>query len=385
MDTFIFLFMFSGAILNTRLANLNTLILIVSSLIIIYVTLINKKNEFKLPFSTLDIIYLAFILFGIISSILNSSIQDFFAIIKYLLFYLVLVVCQRNYLTFDKFINSFQWVSIIIISLSFIQYFPSIYTRNYSGVYSNPNSLGIFVATTYAFFLGSLYKNVIQKSANFNKVFDLIMIVTSILVVSLTASRTAFFSIILITISLLFLTIIKYILKTLKVGISLKKILIYSIGFLALILLISLFIKSPLFSTIENNIIYKMNIRGGDITGSRNVLWDVYLRNSSLFGGRHDTLNVTLSVHNSFISMIYRFGWISGFFFVLFWIITFIKGIILYINSFKNHGNTAYVLLFVTLFILMGMMEIVTEMNIMYLALLSVGYLQGVNSNKSIH
>src|SRR5699024_4585238 len=189
---FLILFILSSVVISMEISTFIELFFLIfgGSCIVIF-TFLKCKQDFKLYYTKLDIIYSMFVILGMISSFINNDATHFLSISKLLFIYFVLVICQRNakkIYNFSTFINSYIIISLGIIILSVIQFFP-LNTYNYSGIFGNPNNFGVFSSTLFVYFLAVFIgKYTIYKKIS---ILNLLILLILFYFVVISSSRTA--------------------------------------------------------------------------------------------------------------------------------------------------------------------------------------------------
>lgn len=377
------LLMISGMIVATDQYSIYTNLFIIPSLLIFPFVLFNKKNNFRIGVSFFEIIFILFIMMSFISSIILISVNDILAAFKFLIFYLIFVVVQRNLSTIDLYLKPAMVAVTTVLLINFIMSPFTITTTNYEGIFANPNNLGIFASTAFIFNLGILIRY-LQKSIKNPLIIALLMffLMFTFYLIIISASRTAFFAS-LIALGVLLASHILLLFRKGKITVRLlSRILIFLITFTIIMFAL---LKGPFYEAIYNNIIAKIIDRGDNLTSSRDMIWKFYLDESGLIGANSQMIreSIGFSTHNSYLNQIIQYGWISGVLYILFWLGALVKSINYYTKYGLSDPNAALVLMSIVLFVSMSMMESINYTFSMYLALLSSGYIFKIVNKKS--
>lgn len=379
------LFIISGVLIRTTIyASLTTPFIVLPGIIIVFIIIFLRKNDFHFYYTAQDNLYYLFLFSCLLSSFVNSDVQNLATTIKFAMFYFVLVICQRNYakiITFKMFLASYLSGAIIIIILDFLNNPNYLSAPRYYGILGNPNSLGIFSATLFivsvgisvsSFFGGRLKDSVALLSVSFFA-FNL---------VTMSSSRTSFIG----SISVLIIAMIAFGVALAKKNVITKK-RFYRMLFVIIVIVPILYyiLNGFFYDAIQGNIIAKFERRAGNVTSSRDAIWITVLKNSTLFGHEHgyiDTLSNGLSAHNTFLYQIGQFGWLAGGLYLLFWVVSLFKSLKYFINYYDKDKYSLIGLLTISLFMIISTMEVLSHTTLMYLALFSSGYL--LTKNKTI-
>src|SRR5690625_1630749 len=177
-------------------------LLFISTFVIIIISLLFSKGSIEFYINKLTIIYIFFILGIIFSELLAESYSHLLFSIKVMLPYLVFMVCLpslRSFFTFRMVAISFITSSTLIILLSFVEKTPTLnMSATYSGLFDNPNSMGLLAATFFSFMLTLFVSNLFYK-VNFRRAFFyFILMIMALLLIALSSSRTSFVATIII-------------------------------------------------------------------------------------------------------------------------------------------------------------------------------------------
>lgn len=372
------LFAFSG-IINQALDYfyLTNPLIILSSILLVSIIFFHKSVSLKIFYNKMDIFYLMFIFWCIISAITNRDSDNFVSVFKYLVFYLVLNTIPRNdSVNFNTslYLNAFTIASITGILLTVIRESNIFGVTSYSGIFANPNNFGVVVSASSVLFISLSLKNAIVRRYK-KAVFFTILSMFSVYLVAISASRTSFLAL-LITISIVLLAIFNNFILQEEFY---KSNILNSLKYLLFgIILIVIVLNSPLYNAIQENIILKLINKSDDLTSGRTEIWLSVIQNSNLLGAQSGYIKelIGFSAHNSFLYQIGQFGWIAGLFYILFWITGITKVYIYFVKNYKKDPFSYYLLMSITLFMAMSMTEVLTHTFSMYMALYSISYVQ---------
>lgn len=368
------IFMLSGMIVQTE--NYNTLtnsFIIVAFILLLSLLLWEKKFNINIYFTQIDILYYLFIFVGMASAAIIGDGGNFFAVLKMLIYYLVLVVFPRNSKNFMLHFNAFFSAGTITFLIDMIDNRPHSRLLLNAGIFQNPNNYGVFAATITIIAQGLLIKAIVEKQKG-RALLYLLASVYSLYITVFTGSRTSFLAI-LITIIISVLLALGNLIKN-KV-ISLKS-LQRGVGISLLTTLLIIFLLNTSFYTIlQDNLLSKFNNSNADVSSGRGAIWEFYINNSTLLGTPEGYLDsrIGFTAHNSFINVIGQLGILAGILFTLFWLVAFIKSFEFYIKNLNADLNAFLIFSGITLFITMSMMEVLTNTAAIYLAFLCVGYI----------
>lgn len=355
--------------------NVNLLILI-NGLFIIVLTLIIKKRNIVIRANSFTILYSLLVLFLIISS-LNSSGAGFMLSMKFILIYIVFMVCLPNLpsvFTFKVIAISFIISSSFVLLLSVIKEPPdATISGTYSGIFANSNSLGLLTVTLFSLILVLFISNLFYK-LNVKKGFLLLIILLFLLlIISISSSRTSFVT----AVFLVVLALSFYVLKTININ-SININYLLQLSFILIFLGISIFIflKSDISKVIDENIVSKFSEKSsGNMSSGRSEIWIEILDSSKLIGESDYFKNENNpSAHNTFLSNIGHHGWVQGIIYIIFWLNAMIQSFIYFKNNSNIEKYAIFPFLSVSTFIILSMTEVLTFNGAELLALSSIGY-----------
>lgn len=362
------LFIISGLTIRIEsISHFSNLLFILGGLTPLILSIFMEKNKTLFKIDSLLIIYIIFILFSIFSSLINQDLNSFKSILKLLVLYLftVVVVYNNQALLHPKRLINYSLIAFILISFySIIEEPIDNLLIVYSGVFDNSNSLGMLGATMVAVSIIAIQ----QKSGIFQYV-SISILALSLFFIILSGSRTAF-----LTVLGLVLILISYYIYTLLIKSKIKqfKFRYVAIGLSIIFIIIIGINNDEVNVALDNNIIEKFNRKSGDITSSRTEIWEIIISDAGFIGKGSSYIRdkIGLAAHNSFLSIMIEYGWLSGGIYMFFWLMVMIK-------SFKISFNNRDLLpvMLVSNFILLSTMEVLTVHSSALLAMFAIGYL----------
>lgn len=264
---------------------------------------IPKLNHNKLSKNILSIFFILFILSLFLSTLFHFEISLFLTFFGMTCSFL-LFNYFRTSLTKDLLIH----VLVLYIFIHFLLIMISILLNgfqllSFTGIFRNSNSMGLVSLTAIACIISLL--NIIGIKSN--KIYIILIILFLITCVASSSRTASLISLIIIFISP-FLN-----------GIYFSKKTVFSL-FLSLSAII-IILNTSFFS---ESIIMKFQKYAdqGDVLNERNEVWDVAFKNINLFGNGRDAALENHLGESIFISLMFQFGLLSLFIFVLLIIFT---------------------------------------------------------------
>lgn len=372
--SFAFLILFiSGFLIHvTEYGFLTNPLFLTSSCLLLVAILMRRYKFIVLQKNFLSLLYFIFILLGMISSLVNQDYNNFLTISKLLLLYGMTTFFVAN---IKKNISSMFVLNVFIIStffillLSLIEYPVGQRLHVYSGIFENPNSMGMLAATLFS---ASFILLIVSPKKNAKLSYAFISLI-SIYFVSIAGSRTSFLTTFLILLVIFF---IYCVLKLKEQRFNLNR-LVWGLPILLFgLMVLILFIDSQIYLNLQENILHKFEKKAGDITSSRTVIWNEIMKEAGFFGREAGYIKneFNLTAHNSFFAIIIQFGWLSGGGYILFWIgalITSIRKSIL----FNNNKSGIISLIMISNYILLSMMEVLYIHSSAIVAMIMIGFM----------
>ncbi|MGY0837551.1 hypothetical protein ACW66K_09085 [Aerococcus urinaeequi] len=371
-------FSISGVLLQTdEYSRFVNALIIIPSVVLFIIFIFSKKSAKHIYFSTLDIVYLLFFISSIFSILINGNLDLLLSVVKLLVFYIVLVFLPKNnnrLFSYDIYINSFSFSSIIGVALTMLMYPITLGISNYSGVFDNPNNLGVFVSAATLIFLFQLIRNILFKNIFFIVIYSILTPI-SLYLVSISASRTALIG---LGVSIFILLLISFIKQVSSGKITINWMFLSMFSPIIILLIFIIFLKSPLYVAFEENFVAKSISRGSDVTAGRTIIWESIIRNTPFFGSKDISVKQLLgfSAHNSYLSILDSYGWIPAILYTLFWIISFCKSIKQFMGTKQISLQNTFAVTSITLFMSMSMMEVLTHTLAVFVGLSGVAILQ---------
>jgi len=292
------------------------------------------KRKFDIYFKMSHLIVtFTLILLSLMSSIKNEELTLFISnlalvLIFYIGYYFYNFIYKASVYKYDEFIKVALLISLLMIWM--IIKYPATNVV-YRGIYENPNTMGVMLVTALilniAIFFG-LMESIL------NKRIILINLLVSISFpiffhLTLTLSRT---SIIAYIVTFL-LTYITYSIRAIYKG-RLTSILKHTLFLILIIGIVIYYLPSDLLEPIQN----KFEQKSGDTLDLRGYIWATTIRDSGLLGQGSNYFDNTfiLGAHNTFISLLGRYGYAYTIIILIIWIWLGIKSFLYTIKSISN-------------------------------------------------
>ena len=279
-------------------------ILLVVRSVVFKKIIINNKIMFVLfLFSFISMVF---------SCIYNMSIELFLGVLNFLFLFLFFSLHYSKYKIYQIFDISIKSLFILLTFLNFISGF----SIPFKGIFSNPNSLGGLYATISLIGSGVFIDK--YKDVGKTDYFILIIIIMSLIFSLLSNSRIAF---VLSVICFIFAVVIRFgnFIKVVNKNIffNYKRLLIILSIFFGIFFLVKLNFQyiSDIFLS---KFFYKLD--NDNFSAGRSEVWQSILDNMSIFGHARHSLHLEslgLAAHNTFMSILDQFGYISALFFIL--------------------------------------------------------------------
>jgi hypothetical protein len=334
--------------------------------ILFVLELVNKK-KFQIDVS-LAILFTLFTVSNLISVIVNAESALILSAVQYYVIYLVLVVFVSNIA--NVYTLKYLTISILFSHIYFLIYSivkePNIILP-YKGIFDNPNTFGIVLATlftvSYSLFLYSLRK--------IEKLIYAFLSIISLVFILYSGSRTSFLCSTIIIFLSLIIAYIRWIIDK-KYHIRFKALFKSIIIFLVGIVVFRLFIYDLFINTIYNKFLIKYH--SGDVLDYRTYIWQTTIKEGKLFGhgSSYFVDRFQLGSHNTFISILGQFGWISLTLFILIICSIFIQTLKYSILTYKYNRYADIPFLLCCTFLLLSMTEIMLMKSIMLSMFISI-------------
>lgn len=374
--------------LTESLHGIGVYLVYVMIIFLLVLTLLFVK-KIKVDKSTFLLINI-FIISSGFSSLINSDLKLlFFSIVLYLLYIVSCILLPSLKINFNKYTVNALWLSHFpIIIIPFAIY--GIDSSPYKGIFYNSNSLGTITATIFVVAYSILLKLLDVYANGFRIKFFKKKVTINIIILALffyltiiSASRTSFLTIIICILIGLFCFIFN-LLRNKKI-LSIRNLFISAISICIIYLFISL---TSLDNLIIEMIISKFDIRASGRSGLlsyRDQIWLNTIKEVNLFGNGDDFfVNLGYGAHNTFISILGRYGWISMISFGLLVILFVIKSLKYSLSQTNNYYKYLPLMTSVC-FLFMSMGEDMLFKAIMLIMFFSVGTIlkeEGHNKTK---
>lgn len=229
-------------------------------------------------------------------------------------------ISKRYGIEFYKWIYKVNLaIALFVVAICFL--LAPIRLTNYSGIFVNPNTFGNYAAFATAFlipvFLDNLKHKNIKKTNLYVVIFSFLILCLGVVISS---SRTAFLTIILELVFLVF-----YVLKIIsdnKKKSLFKKIFIGFIIVIVLIIYVLLFTDLP--EILDNAIFDKFVHLSDNQLNGRGEYWEYIWEESKIF---ENGLKDIPAAHNVYFGLIDQFGKLAGILYLGFVVLNFLKNI----------------------------------------------------------
>lgn len=356
------IFLLSSLNLTDELKVTSVRLIYLLTLTMLLMPIFTKKRKLKLDVITFLIMYM-FLLVCSISAYVNNDINSIWSSASIFLLYTVsFIIVPMFKININKAVlYSILYSHIPILLFPFV--INGIDTTPYRGIFYNPNSLGTIAATIFAtlisLILGLIEKKIVNneiKYYNIKLIILIISILMTLYLVIISTSRTSFIASVLCTIIGLLYVIISLVRKDKLKQLFIKGSVITSASAIATFLVIKF---TNIYAILHHNIINKFNIRSSQsgILSGRNVVWENTISNSGIFGkGNYFFRDLGIGAHNTFISILGQYGWISLIIYTLFLLICLYHTSIYSFKSIDYKYKYMPIMLFMA-FIIMSMGE----------------------------
>lgn len=378
-NTFVFLvfllFLSSGLYMTDFFNKLAIPTILVLSIGILSFLFFLKKKEIRVNVILITLMFLMFLSITT-SSLVNKDIDLFLQGLVLFFSYLALslvhnrVLLEKGISVLFKIILLSQLPLIVLVVWDGIN-FPL------TGIFYNPNSFGLTSATSYivllSYLLGSVEESLLSHGRFFTrKTYTITAVCLILLLLTVgSMSRTSFIAVLIMTFFALAILLFK--------GITSRKYRSTIKAIFAIVLMpftmTLLYLFPPLNNYLYNNILYKFEIkaRQGDLFATRDLVWQMTLNDARMFGNGRSYFfdSIGTSAHNTYISFLGQFGWITLIILVLFLLVSLIYSI-KFIKD--NSSKCKYLPLFlICSFLILSMAETMTHKVIMLAMFSAVG------------
>ena len=269
----------------------------------------------KLNFNNNELFFLFFVItIGTVSSVYNSDMQLFFSSC-----FLVLISFffnKLNYIFDFNFIEKliFKYGTIFLVFfVIFIVLFTSDYSVPYFGIYDNPNTMGA-ISSSVLMLLISMFFGALEYNNKKNILIFILflLMICFINIVLITVSRLA-------VIASISLFIILFILFNIRMFVRKKN--IFKFNFF---LILSGSIFGYFLLKNSQNVIDKFVAKdvGGDVFDGRGYIWEKTINDTGFWGNGSSYFldEFALGAHNTFISILGRYGYVYFILIFIFWL-----------------------------------------------------------------
>lgn len=368
------LFLSSGLYMTDFFNNVALLTLLATSTGLTFYFILLREKKFKINVLLLALMTLIFVSITI-SSLLNSDISLFYQALVIYMGYLSLgIMFNRMYKNESLQVT---YKLILITQLPLVLTFVIGFDFPLQGIFYNPNAMGLTSATVYVVVLACLLANMednLVKNGNFLNATNLLNIILCAFLFLITigsSSRTSTVAITIITVFSILLLVFKGLLSR-KYKSTFKAIFA---SILIPAVLISVYNFPPVNDYLYYNILYKFEVKAdsNNMLSTRDIVWEQTVNEATLFGnGRlYFDEQVGIQAHNTFISFLGQYGWLTLTLFVLFLLVS-----LRYALKFarRNNSNLRYLPLFlISAFVILSMAETMTHKAIMLAMFCAIG------------
>lgn len=258
----------------------------------------------------------------VISSFVNSEVGMLFhSIMFFLLFMSTVVIINSYYEDSGEIVTKGVFIAnmpLIIIPLIL----HGVETSPYRGMFLNPNTFGMMVATIFTIFASIFFtktEKIIFHKEQVSKnsiLFTLTLALFCFWLIVISASRTSFLAAI-ITVFVGFLSLVLSALKYKRFTSLSLKLLIRTPLLIITYIVIDKF--TPLNQYIENVIISKFQRKSSNLLDGREIVWLKTVSDARLFGNGESYFDtqVGLGAHNTFIHILAVYGWVPLLIFII--------------------------------------------------------------------
>jgi len=296
-----------------------------SIIIILLIPTFLNRNEVSYNKKIFGLMYVFFIT-SLLAAILNSELQLLISSVSLFCLFLSASIILPSYLKTDT--EKVIAISLLVANIPLLLLpilTEGIKLPSYAGIFNNTNSLGIVASTVFtvfsALFFGELEKILFRKAKVFKLkiVVYLLLMLLSLLIVVFSVSRTSFLACLLVFLAGIVFIVFLSIKHRVFPNILMKMISVLPI----LIFIYFLFDKFiPINFYVQENILGKFERKSADIFDGRGMVWEQTIKEATIFGNGTNYFeeSVGLGAHNTFISILGVYGWLSLIPFFLFFI-----------------------------------------------------------------
>lgn len=286
-------------------------IVFVISVIVLAIGICRYSLILRIRKNILDILHMVFVILLLVCGVVFSSATPVIYGIAMGLFYFIstdLMRANANEKTYTRHIYiSNVAISLVIMAFSLMK--SPITFSAYSGMFGNPNTMGIFAVTLSTVMIAGI----VQKGCLGQKqsVFEILIWLATAFIVVISSCRTAM---VVLAVQL----VAAFLLFIIKSSLSKKTLLIIVLIPVVIALLYLILKKVGFIDILYNSMIEKFDYYEykGDSTNGRKKMWIEIMQNSSWF---HDgTLSVDLVGHSVYFGLMNQFGKIPAIVYALF-------------------------------------------------------------------
>lgn len=350
-------------------------VILASTVVLIFFLLLLKEKELKVNLLLFTLMSLVFISI-VISALINNDISLFYQALVIYFSYLGLAIMHNRIYLKDGLGKMFKIVLITQTPLVFTVFYG--FDFPLQGIFYNPNSMGLTAATVYVIILTYLLANLEQELIQNGKfltaknLFITMLCMFLFLVTVGSESRTSSVTIAVAT-ALAVVVILFKGLTSKRYKSTFKSI------FATLLMPFILFLVynfPPLKTYLYNNILYKFEARAAsdNMLSTRDIAWQKTINDATMFGNGREYFDqqVGIQAHNTFISFLGQYGWITLILFILFLLVSARYALIF---ARRDQSKYKYTPLFLILsFVLLSTAEIMTHKALMFAMFSTIGF-----------
>lgn len=280
------------------------------------------RNSFLLKINLTLFLIISFLLFSLLSAFVNSDIRMLFSSILYTIFFMIFFYTKGLDVTqFDKLMKIFCVSLALLLLIPYLTIAPPTF-RSYTGIFYNSNTLGAIAATLSLISLAYIWgKN------SYNTIFYLFTFFIGFFFLLQSNSRGSLLAVLFASIVVIISVIYSILLNRCSRSEFICFLILF---FLFLACIFIYFVTEEDFFSIKSLSIIDKIVRksaSGDISDQRGSIWLTTLIESTIVGhgSNYFQEHFNLGAHNTFISVLGRYGIISGFLFAFLNIQIFIR------------------------------------------------------------
>lgn len=291
-------------------------ILLLGALLMIFLGIVSSSSLIQLPQSFSSFSFMMMSIFFFIAGIINidytSILLSFLIFSIWFVFSLIRSADSFSYnFLFKIFPYAVLSLYIVFVVISLIAN-RDVFSSHYKGVMMNPNSMGLFSSFVFAISISLMFMFIISKKTKKYRIFIVLVSLTiSFFLTIFSSSRSSILSIFMTSIVFILLIVFK------KRPDSSSKFNIF-IGSFIFVIFAIIILRYTDFIHIFDDFIAKnlWYYNSGNFDNGRSYIWEQSLSDFSFFG--NGRLGVYLDDHNTYLSLLRKYGFFSMIFFAFF-------------------------------------------------------------------